>query len=372
MSCAAIHATGENDLSNHPYWADVYQAVQEIIRGQYGAPLSGDRASALAAALRAASPAANTGFTAREITVLVADLRGFTSFSERYPPSLVLEVLNEFLIEMSAVVTRHGGRIEKFMGDSVMALFGLPDAHDDDALRAVTCALEMQLALDALNDRRATAKTPKLYMGIGVSSGSAMAGVLGSELYSEHAVIGDDVNLASRIEAVSLRGQVLISDKTYALCRDAVVTGKPVSVYVKGKTQPVTIHEVTGIPALALEVRRKDMRASPRVQTKLPFTYYVVRDKIVASQPLQGVILDLGYHGAAASFAEEYPPHTEIKLSVNIPLVDSDASDVYARVIRTKRQDGRYLSGLEFTALSDEASAHIQQFVHYMLQTQPE
>jgi len=351
----------------------VYQAVQDVIRQAHGAPLSGDGAKALAATLRTSSPAVQAGFTAKEVTVLVADLRGFTSFSERYPPALVLEVLNEFLSEMSVVVARHGGRIEKFMGDSVMASFGLPDAHDDDALRAVTCALEMQLSLDALNDRRAAAKTPKLYMGIGVSSGSAMTGLLGSELYAEHAVIGDDVNIASRIEAVSLRGQVLISDKTYARCRDAVATGKPVSVYVKGKTQPITIHEVTGIPALKLEVRRKDMRASPRVQAKLPFTYYVVRNKVVASQPLQGVILDLGYHGAAASFDIEYPPHTEIKLSVNIPLIGSDANDVYARVIRTKRENGRYLSGLEFTSLSDEASTHIQQFVHYLLQTkQPE
>lgn len=367
-----LNASGENDLSNDPDWAHVYQAVQDVIRQEYGVPLSGEGAKALAATLRASSAAAKAGFTAREVTVLVADLRGFTSFSERYPPAFVLEVLNEFLIEMSLVVARHGGRIEKFMGDSVMALFGLPKAREDDALRAVTCALEMQLSLDALNERRAAAKPPRLYMGIGISSGSAMTGLLGSELYSEYAVIGDDVNLASRIEAVSLRGQVLISDKTYARCRDAVTTGKPVSVYVKGKTRPVTIHEVTGIPALDLEARRKDMRASPRVQTKLPFTYYVVRDKVVAAQPLQGIIVDLGYHGAAASFVEHYPPHTEIKLSVNIPLVGGDANDVYARVIRTSRQDNRYLSGLEFTALSDEASAQIQQFVHYLLQAKPE
>ena len=89
------------------------------------------------------------------------------------------------------------------------------------------------------------------------------------------------MNLASRIEAVSLRGQVLISDTTFARCRPDVLTAEPVSVYVKGKSSPVTIHEVLEMPALGLKARRHDMRSSPRVKAKLPITYYIVRDKVV-------------------------------------------------------------------------------------------
>lgn len=336
--------------------------------------MSEDTRAELAAVLREerAHYCGSATFTARELTVLLADLRGFTSFSERYSASIVLELLNEFLIRMSEVVTRNGGRIEKFMGDSIMAVFGLPQTRADDARRAVACALEMQAALDGLNARPDRPQGPQLYMGIGISSGWAMTGQLGSALYSEHAVIGDDVNLASRIEAVSLRGQVLISDTTYARCRSDVVTAEPVSVYVKGKTLPVAIHEVLEMPALGLKARRHDQRSSPRVKAVLPVTYHVVRDKVVMSQLREGLLMDISYQGAAVRFADEHPPHTEIKLSINMPFIGAEATDIYARVIRTRREEGHAVSGIEFTVISDEASANIHQFVDYLLQTDPE
>ena len=246
--------SGRTKLTEETGWSRAFRAVQDIIERETKAPLSVSTRYELAAALGAprACDCGSTTFTAKELTVLLADLRGFTSFSERYSAAVVLELLNEFLVRMTDVVARHAGRIEKFMGDSIMAIFGLPQARPDDACRAVACALEMQATLDALNSRPGRPCGPQLFMGIGISSGWAMTGQLGSELYSEHAVIGDDVNLASRIEAVSLRGQVLISDTTYARCAANVVTADPMSVYVKGKALPVTIHEVLEMPALAL------------------------------------------------------------------------------------------------------------------------
>jgi adenylate cyclase len=349
------------------------RAVEHIVERELDAPLSAGTRADLAAALGAprAQDCGSGTFTAKELTVLLADLRGFTSFSERYSATVVLEVLNDFLMRMSEVVARNGGRIEKFMGDSIMAVFGLPRAREDDARRAVACALEMQAALDELNARSGPSARPQLYMGIGISSGWAMTGQLGSELYSEHAVIGDDVNLASRIEAVSLRGQVLISGTTHTRCSTHVVTAEPLNVYVKGKALPVTIHEVLEMPALGLKARRHDMRSSPRVQAKLPVTYFVVRDKVVMSEPCDGMIMDISYQGAALRLPLEHPPHTEIKLSINMPFVGAEATDIYARIIRTRQDEGYAVSGIEFTVISDEASAHIHQFVDYLLQTDP-
>lgn len=361
-------------LTEDAGWSRAFRAVQDIVEREYGTPLGAGARTALAAVLGAplASDSGSASFTAKELTVLVADLRGFTSFSERYSASIVLEVLNGFLIRMSEVVARNGGRIEKFMGDSIMAVFGLPQARQDDAACAVACALQMQAALDELNRPSALRTGPQLYMGIGISSGWAMTGQLGSSLYSEHAVIGDDVNLASRIEAVSLRGQVLISDTTHARCRADVRTAEPVNVYVKGKALPVTIHEVLEMPALELKARRHDLRSSPRVTTKLPIAYYVVRDKVVMSQRREGMLLDLSYQGAALRLPEEHPPHTEIKLSISMPFIGADVTDIYARVIRTRREDGHPVAGIEFTVVSEEASAYIHQFVDYLLQTDPE
>jgi len=362
------------NLTVEPGWDRALRAVQDIIERETKAPLTVALRMELAAALGAprAEECGSATFTAKELTVLLADLRGFTSFSERYSATVVLELLNEFLMRMSDVIARHGGRIEKFMGDSVMAVFGLPQARPDDARRAVACALEMQVMLDRLNNRTGRPAGPQLYMGIGISSGWAMTGQLGSEIYSEHAVIGDDVNLASRIEAVSLRGQVLISDTTFARCCADVLTAEPVNVYVKGKSAPVTIHEVLEMPALGLKARRHDMRSSPRVKAKLPITYYIVRDKIVMSQACEGMMMDLSYHGAALRLAEEHPPHTEIKLSINMPFIGAEATDIYARVIRTRIEDDHAVSGVEFTVIADDASAHIHQFVDYLLQTDPE
>lgn len=349
------------------------RSVQDIIARDCGATLSREAQAALAAVLGVSEPG-GTGygsFAARTVTVLLADLRGYTAFSERYPAGVVLQVLNDFLVRMSEVVALNGGRIEKFMGDSIMAVFGLPDAHPDDAQRAVVCALQMQAALDELNLHWTQLPAPHIYMGIGVTSGVAMTGILGGERYCEHAVIGDEVNLAARIEAVSLRGQVLMSVPTYERCRDHVVAAEPISIYVKGRTQPVLIREALAIPSLGLVARRYDLRAAPRVETRLPFTYHVVQKKVVASEALSGMVMDLSYYGAALRLPRDHEPRTEIKLSLAIPFIGVELEDIYGRIIRTRSHGDDFLCGIEFTDISDEAGAQIHRFVDYLLQTDP-
>lgn len=315
-------------------------------------------------------PAAESAekFLSREVTIILADLRGFTSISENCPPVAVLELLNRYLARMSEIIFSHEGAIDKFMGDSIMVLFGAPVAHDDDVKRALVCAVEMQLAMEEVNRENRRLGMPELYMGIGINTGTVMAGLLGSELYSEYTVIGDEVNLTSRIEAFSLRGQILISRNTYERCRDLVRTGDPMDVHVKGKAEPVTVREVLAIPSLGLEVPRQEIRRSPRIEVRIAFTYQIVASKIVVPQMHPGTILDLSYHGVLAEVAQALEPASELKLGLDLSLVGYKATDVYAKVLKSRQEDGRYLAALEFTSVSVQTNLNIQQFIHLLIQ----
>ena len=315
-----------------------------------------------------AATTSGENFVSREVTIVLADLRGFTSISESHAATAVLELLNRYLGRMSEIIFRHGGTIDKFMGDSIMVLFGAPATHEDDVRRAVACAVEMQIAMREINQDNKHRGMPELYMGIGINTGTVMAGLLGSELYSEYTVIGDEVNLTSRIEAFSLRGQVLISQNTYERCPDFATTGAPMDVHVKGKAHPVSLREVLAIPTLGLEVPRQEIRRSPRIEVKIPFSYQTVKSKIVVPQLHHGTIRDISYHGVLAELAGELEPYSDIKLALDLSLVGYTATDIYAKVLKTKPEGGRYLSALEFTSVSVQSNMNIQQFIHLLIQ----
>jgi adenylate cyclase len=225
----------------------------------------------------------------------------------------------------------------------------------------------MQIAMSDLNAAKA-ADLPDLYMGIGINTGSVMAGLVGSELYSAYTVIGEDVNLTSRIEAFSLRGQILISQATYEFCRDFVTAGEPMEVYVKGKADRVGIREVREIPSTQKAVPRQESRRSLRVEVRLPFSYQMLRGKIVTSERLQGAILDIGYHGVRVEVDQPTALYSEVKLDLDLPLVGHRAADIYAKVVNATGEAGRFFLGLEFSSLSPESQSRIQLFVQMLIQ----
>jgi adenylate cyclase len=337
--------------------------IGDIVFDATGATLSAGHEKRLMnvlSSLAGEKPRARTveNFSHREVTILLADLRGFTSLSAAYPAGIVLDALNECFITTSEAIVRHHGTIDKFAGDSIMAIFS-------DAREAVTCAVEMQVAMNRLNSQHRRRNLPELYMGIGLNTGRVMAGLVGSELYSAYALIGEDVSLTSRIEAFSLRGQVLISESTYALCADFAATGEAMEVYVKGKSGRMQLREVIGIPSLELSVPRQEVRRSPRIAVKLPFSFQRVERKIVVPERMPGTILDLGYHGVLADMRRDVALHSEIKLGVELPLVAHNADDIYARVVKRSRDT---VAGLEFTSLSTESNRKLQLFVQMLLQ----
>jgi len=370
---AAFRDTMEHMDRIQPAMRETLQRLQEIIGRERGAPLAETGLAQVEAVLteafgRAAGAGCEGGFLSREVTILLADLRGFTAVSALHPAGVVLELLNRYLVTMSEIIYRHLGTIDKFMGDSIMVLFGAPTTRDDDVRHALACAVEMQLAMDKLNEDHKERGMPEFYMGIGINTGTVMAGLLGSELYSEYTVIGDQVNLASRIEAYSLRGQVLISEATFERCRGYVETAEPMEVHVKGKEQPVTLRELLAIPSLGKEVPRQEIRRSPRVEVRIPFTYQLIENKIIMPQVRRGTLLDISYHGVLAELEEPLPAYSDIKLDLDMSLIGYHAADVYAKVLKTKPEGERYASGIEFTSVSVQSNLNIKHFVQLLIQ----
>jgi adenylate cyclase len=345
--------------------------IQGIVDSESGARLGDDAERALAKILRnvaSGNLAGADGFSTREVTVLFADIRGFTSITARNPAATVLGVVNRCLITMSEIVSRHGGTIDKFMGDAIMVLFQDGGAAENAAQRAVHCALDMQIAMEQLNAHYKQFGLPQLYLGVGINTGAVTAGVLGSNHYSVYTVIGEVVNLASRIEAFSLRGQVLISQQTLDHCRDFIETGEPLDVHVKGKPDPVRLVEVLAIPSRGKEVPRREFRRSPRVLIRLPFSYQLIENKIASPQKLEGMIADMGYYGVLIETARRLDLHSEMKLSFDLPLVGARADDVYGMVVKTFETAGTFSSGIEFTSLSEENRRHIRLVVQLLIQ----
>lgn len=184
------------------------------------------------------------------VTLLFSDIRGFTSLSEKLPAETVIEMLNEYLEKMAEVVFRHGGTLDKFIGDAVMAFWGAPVPTPDHARRAADAALDMLRELDRLNERWAAGGAPaQLRIGIGLNTGEAIVGNIGSLTRKlDYTAIGDTVNLASRLEGLNKEygTTIIIGEGTRAALPDDYDLRPIDSVQVKGKEKPVQIYELRG------------------------------------------------------------------------------------------------------------------------------
>jgi adenylate cyclase len=178
------------------------------------------------------------------ITVLFADIRGFTAFSENEKPEKVVGLLNHYFSAMTEIIFEHGGTLDKYIGDELMALFGAPTGTPDDAKNAVKAAAAMQQRLLTLNEELIELGFSKIAVGIGLHTGEATIGYIGSERRSEYTAIGDTVNLAARLQSNSVGGQILISEATARAAGGVFPMVKREPLVVKNRLQPVELFEV--------------------------------------------------------------------------------------------------------------------------------
>jgi adenylate cyclase len=180
----------------------------------------------------------------RDVTLLFSDIRGFTTLSETRRPEEVITLLNRYFSLQVDVVFRHGGSLDKFIGDCIMAIWGAPLDDPDHARHAVACALDMADTLQAFK-RELGAEHAEFDVGIGLHSGAAVVGLMGSEKRLEYTAIGDTVNLASRIEGLTkdAKRRILVSRDTMERCGDAFDFAVAGSYKVKGRAQEVELYE---------------------------------------------------------------------------------------------------------------------------------
>ncbi len=179
------------------------------------------------------------------VTVLFADVRGFTRMAEHAPPEQVVQLLNRYFSAMTEIIFAHGGTLDKYIGDGLMALFGAPAAMPEDANNAVVTAVAMQQQVQRLNDELRSEGQKEISVGIGLHTGVATVGYIGSERRTEYTAIGDTVNLAARLEQNAAGGQILISEAAAQAAQQNSYPLRPrPPLRVKNRTQPVEVFEV--------------------------------------------------------------------------------------------------------------------------------
>ena len=186
-----------------------------------------------------------------QVTVLFSDIRSFTTISETMEAHALVGLLNEYFTEMVSIVMKYDGVVDKYIGDAIMAIFGAPVSNEQDAPNAVRAAVEMRAALARLNERLVARGSQPLRTGIGIHTGDVVAGNIGSEQRMEYTVIGDPVNVASRLERCTkeLGVNVLISASTYALTKDIIEVRPVKELTVKGRVESIMSYELIGLRA---------------------------------------------------------------------------------------------------------------------------
>src|SRR5580765_3838092 len=191
----------------------------------------------------------------KTVTVVFSDLKGSTDLGERLDSEALREVMTRYFDEMRGALERHGGTIEKYIGDAVMAVFGLPRIREDDALRAVRAAAEMRRRLAVLNDELETRWGVRLANRTGVNTGEVVAG---DPTADQRLVVGDTVNVAARLEQAATENEVLVGEPTYRLVRDAVEVEPVEPLELKGKAQRVPAYRLISVKSVEEVDRRRD------------------------------------------------------------------------------------------------------------------
>lgn len=269
----------------------------------------------------------------RKVTILMSDLRGFTPLAERLSPAQVVAFLNRYLETMVNVITAYHGTIDEILGDGIVVLFGAPMSREDDAHRAVACAVAMQLAMDEVNAQERREGLPDVEMGIGIHTGNVVVGNIGSQKRMKYGVVGSPVNLTSRIESYTTGNQILISATTRDEIGPLLRLDGEMQVDPKGIREAVTVYEVGGIGgSYNLFLSEKHTTFTP-LDPALDLRYTVLEDKHVSRIVFTGRLVKLSAEGGVIRSDNHVPVLSDIKIwlmasnGVEIP------GDLYGKVV---------------------------------------
>ena len=189
----------------------------------------------------------NMGGELQTVTILMADIRSFTTISEQLPPTKVVELLNIYLGAMADIIMSHQGTVDEFIGDAILAIFGAPVSSARDSENAIRCALAMQAEMKSVNEKNQALGLPKIEMGIGINTGEVVAGNIGSKKRAKYGVVGHAVNITSRIEDQTRSGEILVSQESLDAAAIKPVVGRSIKLQPKGISETVDVFSVEGI-----------------------------------------------------------------------------------------------------------------------------
>jgi len=285
------------------------------------------------------------------VTILMADLRGFTRIADTYDAEQTMALLNRFFGDMARIITSYDGMIDEFLGDGILTIFGVPERHPDDPARAVACALEMQNRLVRLNAEIAQEGYPSLSMGIGIHTGQVIVGNIGSEIRSKYGIVGNSVNIAARIESITTAGQIYISDDTFRLIESPLSVTGPETVMMKGLTRPLVCYAVKGIGApydITFDIQEKDETPA---EINLALTCWLVADKKVIEPGMQGQTRCVTESGLTITLEQPVPNHSDVKVQLDFCTEAHCFNAVYAKIIASETQGHYTLHRLRITSI---------------------
>ena len=275
----------------------------------------------------------------RNITIFTSDLRGFTATSERLPAEEVIKIINLYLKYMADIITEYQGTIDEFMGDGILVLFGAPTAREDDATRAIACAVAMQQAMEPVNQKMKEMGLPKLEMGIGINTGEVVVGNIGSEKRTKYGIVGKQVNLTYRIESYTVGGQIFISESTLKQAEPIIEIIAEREVKPKGVQQPITIYEVGGIAGDYNLYLKQEEEVFLSLSQPIMFEYAFLDGKDISNTLQMAKLVQLSENAAEvyinSNEAISIPqPLTNMKMNLLISINDAEKSgDIYAKVL---------------------------------------
>jgi adenylate cyclase len=322
-----------------------------FVRETFGRYLSDD----VVASLLDTPEGLRLGGESREVSIVMTDLRGFTSLAARLDPSQVVVLLNRYLGEMVDVITRYGGTIDEFIGDAILIIFGAPVASDDHAVQAVACAAAMQLAMDGVNAQNLRDGLPEVEMGIGVNTGEVVVGNIGSATRAKYGVVGSTVNFTSRIESYTVGGQILISQATRDALGARVRLGDAISIEAKGLDGAATVYDVRGVGApfdLFLPDREGELAT---LDPGVPVSFVELEGKHLGRDAFGGTLVRASARRGEVLSDRTPPPLTNLKLDVSPEL--GPRGTLYAKVVGPLGETGFVVS---FTSTPPELRSWLE------------
>jgi len=300
----------------------------------------------------------------RRVTILMADLRGFTWIAEKLTPDQVVRLLNSYLGAMAEVILAHQGTIDEFIGDAILAVFGAPVRREDDARRAVACAVSMQIGLATLNHRNQAEGLPRVEMGVAVHTGDVVVGNIGSEKRAKYGVVGSPVNHTGRIESFTVGGQVLISETTLEEAGEEVRVGERLSVDAKGAREPINVYDLLGVGA-PYEVSLPEREEAPvRLPQEIRARYYVLEDKRVGTEAFDASFVELSVHLGLMRSRRRLRTLSNLKIEFEAaPDTDAFLPELYAKVVDVRGDGDDSTYAVRFTSVPLDVESWIKGLV---------